>query len=334
MAKVFLIKDGFFEKIWPMMKRRFTNKDGRSLLKGKKVAVKVHMGEYGNLYHIRPAVVGRVVEFVKEMGGKPFVFDTLAKYTGSRDIVEKYQDTARKNGFTEESIGCPVLILDEMETFKSKSLSLEMPSYVMGSDALIVISHGKGHAHCAGYGGAIKNIGMGMISPKSKADIHQKAGPRMTGKCSLCGSCVKVCPKQCIFVRKKWSVEINSCIGCGRCINVCPNKALSRVIDNIGSLLTEPLTVVAKKIPERFYITALISITKFCDCGANSGPPLCSDIGFLVSDDPVAIDSAAIDLIKKEKPKFFKNMGLEPMDQINAGEEAGLGSRKYELVEV
>jgi len=327
MSKVLLIKKGFFEKIEPIMKRRLKD------IKGKKVAVKVHMGEYGNIYHIRPAVLGRVVEIIKDMGGKPFVFDTLAKYRGSRDTVKKYQETARKNGFTQESIGCPIMILDKMKTFRSKNFELEMPEYAMDSDVLVVVSHGKGHAHCAGFGGAIKNIGMGMISPKSKGEMHRAGGPKLVGKCSIC----KACEEECLFGHmtvKKEAVISDSCIGCGRCIKACPNNALAYLKASLGTLLTEPLQVVSKQIGDIFYVTALVNITSRCDCAADSGPPQMKDIGFLVSEDPVAIDKAAIDLIKKEKPDFFEEMGLEPMDQIKAAEKYKLGSSKYELEEI
>jgi hypothetical protein len=327
MSKVFFIKDNFFEKVEPLIRKRFRN------LKEKKVALKAHMGEYGNLYYIRPAVVGRVSEIVSEMGGHPFLFDTLPKYPGSRNTVEKYEETARKHGFTEESIGCPVMILDKMKTFKGRHLELEMPEYAMDSDVLIVISHGKGHWHCAGFGGAIKNIGMGMISPKTKIEMHRQGGPKLTGKCKKCKACLESCPFDHITIDKDWSVNKN-CGGCGRCIKVCPEKALSYASDTFGALLNEPVEVVSKKIPERFYITALVNITSRCDCCENPGPPLCRDIGFLVSDDPVAIDQAAIDLIKKEKPDFFEAMGLDPEEQTSAGEKYGLGSTKYELVKV
>ncbi len=326
MSKVYLIKDGFFKKIEPIMKKRFRSISG-------KVAVKTHMGEYGNLYHIRPAVVGRVVEIAKELGGRPFVFDTPAMYNGSRNTAKKYIDTARKNGFTQESMGCPVLILDKMKAFKTKNFDMEMPEQAMDADVLIVLSHGKGHAHCAGFGGAIKNIGMGMISPKSKEEMHLAGGPKLVGECIRCGACENICPFKCITVGKKWSVN-DHCAGCGKCIVACPKKALAYRKDKFGALLAEPLTVVAKKIPERFYITALMNITRRCDCASDPGPPLCRDIGFLVSDDPVAIDEASIELIEKGCSDFFTKMGLDPRDQTVAAEKFGLGSRKYEIVEI
>src|SRR3989338_5097912 len=171
MNDVFLIKSGFFEKAAPVIKKHLGDVGGMT------VAVKCHMGEYGNIYHIRPAIVGRVVGILKGMGARTFVFDTLPKYKGSRDTTEKYMETAKRNGFTEEVVGCGIDILDDFETIKTENLDAEIPKKLLKADAMVVVSHGKGHWHCAGFGGAIKNIGMGCARPAAKKKMGAGARP-------------------------------------------------------------------------------------------------------------------------------------------------------------
>jgi hypothetical protein len=172
---------------------------------------------------------------------------------------------------------------------------------------------------------------MGGVSPKTKEEIHKEAGPKLTGNCIACGICVRVCPADALSVNDTVIINMERCWGCGRCVKICPKKALSYRKEKFGYLLAEAANTLLDKISRKLYITVLMGITELCDCGNDPGFPKCPDIGILVSDDPVAIDKAAIDLIKKENPKFFTDMDLDPNDQVIAAEGLGMGQSEYRL---
>lgn len=324
MADVILIKNKFLEKLEQVIQDKLGNNSS-------KIVLKAHFGEYGNLFHVRPQVIGKIVEVVKA----EFVFDTLPVYVGSRDTVSKYLDTARRNGFTQETISCPIKIFErkDMERIETEHLVVEVP-VMLSEYTLVVVSHGKGHWHSAGYGGAIKNLGMGCVSANTKKDIHEKAGPILIGNCVRCGACVKKCPFDALTLKNSANpliINMKSCVGCGRCINACPQKVLKHRVKSFGYLLSEAAKAVKDMVLDMLFITQLMNITRSCDCIPDPGFPECKDIGFLISSDPVAIDSAAIDLIERENPEFFKDMS-DPRSQTIAGEKLGLGSTNYNLI--
>ena len=149
--------------------------DIKKIKKGDRVAIKLHMGEYGNLNYVRPSIAARIVEIVKDVGGKPFLFDTIALYRAHRHTVEEYVKTAKMNGFSQETMNCPVIISDEGVKVKTKGplKEIEVAKDLYDADAIIVLSHVKGH-EMSGFGGAIKNLGMGGVTKSGKADVHRK----------------------------------------------------------------------------------------------------------------------------------------------------------------
>lgn len=280
MSKVFLIRDNFLQKLELALK-----KIGIELIRDN-VVVKAHMGEYGNLNYVRPPIVGRIVEIIKSVGGKPILFDSPTLYPGSRSTPEKYLETARRNGFTQETIGCPIVISDKgrLVEINATLKEVEVVDEVLNSSYIVTISHVKGH-EMVGFGGAIKNIGMGCVTKKMKGKIHN----------------------------------------------------LGRHVD-LQKLLAESTYAVLKNFKREnwFFVNVLIDIAPLCDCEANPGLPICEDIGILVSKDPVAIDSASLDLIENiaKKDVFFQLHKINPRRIVDYGEGLGLGSKVYELEKI
>lgn len=150
--------------------------------KGERIGIKMHMGEYGNLSYIRPPIVELIVDELKKVGAKPFVFDAPVIYPGSRDTVEKYREAARKNGFNKETIGCPIIISDDAIEFKSKCISmLKLAKELYEADGMIVLSHFKGH-DLSNFGGAIKNLGMGGLTKEGKLTMHRETNTGNFGR--------------------------------------------------------------------------------------------------------------------------------------------------------
>lgn len=301
---------------------------------GSCVAIKAHMGEYGNLYHIRPQIVGRVVEEIKNNGLLPFVYDTIVKYSGQRDTKSKYLETARKNGFCEQTMGCPVVISDQTYEADAPNFKIGVADCLRDIKYHVVISRAKGHLS-SGFGGAIKNLGMGCVGAETKARLHEKTKPKLAGICIKCGTCVSVCSVNAIKLDNEgWHIDYEACWGCSHCIEDCPQGALASLENNLNILLAEASIPIVQGRTNLF-INVAMDITSRCDCARDPDPPECPDIGAFISCDPVAIDLASIDAIKKKVPDFFGGVTkIDPFEQIKRGEEIGLGEGKYEIEEI
>jgi len=339
MSEVFLIKNSFLDNLGKTLK-----KIGVENMSGDKVALKLHMGEYGNLSYVRPPIVGKVVETVKEAGGQPFLFDTPTFYAGSRTTIEGYVETARKNGFTKETVGCPIVISNEGIEVKTRGLlgTVEVAKSLL-ADGIIVISHAKGQAE-SGLGGAIKNLGMGGVTKKTKAIIHTGAKPMLSNNCNGCGECIKVCWDEAITLENKQVVfDYKKCWGCGACILACPIHALKPRKNNFRHSLAEAASAILKnfKKDKQFFINVLMDITPLCDCFPSygidfEGFPICRDIGILVSKDPVAIDAASTSLIEQNAGKgiFYILHHVDCREYLEMSEKLGMGNKEFEIIEV
>lgn len=294
--------------------------------RGERVPIKLHMGEPGNRYYISPAIVKLVVGRLKEAGAEPFLFDTTVAYPGPRSTREGYKEVAYKHGFGEDEIGCKVVIGEEGVKVIEGGHRFEVAKEIYESSHLIVISHVKGHIS-AGFGGAIKNLGMGGVTKWTKQRIHHMSHPKHSEEeCDLCGSCAEVCNYHAITVDEVWRYNSAACYGCSKCVSACPNGALSyEVMDfHKGLALAAKACLQGKRA---LYVNALVNITRSCDCDPDPGPIICPDIGYLASNELAAIDRASLEIIDKVKPRVFEKVNLvDPSKQVHYAQEIGLVS--------
>lgn len=302
---------------------------------GEKVPFKLHMGEKGNKYFSRPDFVKKVIKSLQSYDIKPFLFDTTVAYQGERHTVEGYLKLAVENGFSIDKIGCNVVIDDKGITYKIEGREYKVSEHIYNSKFLFSFTHVKGHV-ATGMGGAIKNFGMGGVTKETKIRMHHGSRPIFTkDKCTYCGICAEVCPFGAIkIVNNSWIHNMNSCFGCGVCVENCESTGLSHKDLEIQYALAcaAKACVQDKNV---IYINDVNRITKSCDCDPLAGPIICPDIGYLVSDDPVAIDKASLELINNIKPNIFlKENKINPLKQIDFAENIGLGSSSYDIIDI
>lgn len=298
--------------------------------KRARVLIKLHMGEPGNKYYISPSVVKLTVERLKDIGADPFLFDTTVAYPGPRSTRDGYERVAYKHGFGKDKMGCEVVIGEEGVEVVECAHSFEVAKEIYESTHLVVISHVKGHIG-AGFGGAIKNLGMGGVTKGTKRMIHRMSTPRLSAeKCDFCGSCAEVCPSHAITVDLDWRYDSIACEGCGKCVFACPSGALSYVTMDFqkGLALAAKACIRGKRV---LYINALVNITRSCDCDPHPDPIICPDIGYLASNELAVIDKASLGLINEVKPGVFEEINrIDPLRQVRYAQEIGLVD-SYEL---
>lgn len=302
---------------------------------GKTVPVKLHMGEKKNPYFVKPELVKEVVAELKKAHANPFLLDTTVAYHGSRHTKEDYLKLAMDHGFTQKNIGCDVIIDDAGVPTNIEGRTYEVAQHLSHATHIFALTHVKGHIQ-TGMGGAIKNFGMGGVTKETKIQIHDGSYPVYEKEaCTYCGICAKTCPFDAINVQtNEWLYHEKKCFGCGACVDACPSQALSFQDADLQYLLacSAKACLQGKTV---LYLNELKRIAKGCDCDPNAGPIICPDIGYLVSDDPVAIDKASLDLIYTVKENvFFKVNKIDPFKQIKYGEEIGLGSSSYKLISI
>ncbi len=263
------------------------------------------------------------------------MFDTTVAYQGQRHTKEGYYELIEIHGFSKKNIGCDVVIDDKGILVKIEGRDYEVAEHLYKSSHIFAFSHVKGH-NATGFGGAIKNFGMGGITKETKRKMHHGSRPMFQkDKCTFCGICAEVCPFNAITINDNtWNQDIDKCFGCGVCVENCTDQALSHKDEDIQFVLA----CAAKACLQNknvIYFNDVNRIARFCDCDPEAGPVICPDIGYLVSDDPVAIDKASLDLIYDIKPRIFEKVNkVNPLKQIKFGEEIGLGSSSYQLIEL
>ncbi len=297
--------ENLIQKLHRLMKQAgFENID----FKDKFTAIKIHFGEYGNLAFLRPNYAKVVADYVKELGGKPFLTDCNTLYVGSRKNALDHLETAYLNGFSPLQTGCHVIIGDGLKGTDEALVSIngeyvkeaKIGQAIMDADIFISLTHFKGH-EMAGFGGAIKNIGMGCGSRAGKMEQHCDGKPSVNPEtCVGCGACYRICAHQAPEINdKKAVINHDKCVGCGRCLAVCPKDAISADFsDSIAMLnykMAEYSLAVCKDRP-CFHISLICDVSPNCDCHAENDIPIIPNVGMLASFDPVALDQACADL--------------------------------------
>ena len=324
---------------------------------GELVAIKLHFGEPGNLAFIRPQYVRVVVDKVKSLGGKPFLTDTNTLYHGKRSNAVDHIESALLNGFSYTTVGAPIVIADglrgneevEVEVNLKHIKKAKIGSAIVYADALIALTHFKGHVS-TGFGGTLKNVGMGCASRSGKLEQHSTSKPYVDEKrCVACGVCEKNCPVGAIKVEKHAVIDYDVCIGCGECVAVCIYGGMNPRWDESSDILSEKIAeyayaVMKIKKDKCIFVSFIIDVSPDCDCASWNDLPIVPNLGILASKDPVALDQACVDLVNKAPvlidpkaqgdPFKFVHPNVDWRKQLEHGEEIGLGSREYELVKI
>ena len=339
-------------------------------LEGKFVAIKMHFGELGNVSYLRPNYARAVVDVVKELGGKPFLTDCNTMYPGSRKNALEHLECAWENGFTPLTVGCPILIGDGLKGTDDVSVPVEGGEYVaeakigraiMDADVFISLTHFKGH-EMTGFGGAIRNIGMGCGSRAGKKEQHASGKPRINaGACRGCRRCQRECANSGLVFNEetmRMSVDTDHCVGCGRCLGACNFDAIYFVNDNAQAALNCRMAEYTKAVVAgrpQFHISLIVDVSPNCDCHGENDIPILPNLGMFVSTDPLALDQACVDACLAAEPMPGSQLAQHLADPsfhdhhdhftnstpesewkscLEHAEKIGLGSRSYELIEV
>jgi len=313
---------------------------------GEKVGIKVHFGEKGCNTYLNPEIVKAVYNKIKSLGKKVALIECNVLYRGSRTNAYDHVKTAMEHGFTDMDID--ILDGDKGEEFievdlgdretKKAKLGKGLKNY----DSMIVLSHFKGHM-MAGFGGAFKNIGMGLGSRAGKLHMHSNVKPSVRESiCSACGTCIDNCNAKSIKIMEfngKARIDEDKCEGCAMCISVCPQGAVSvpwsgATKEELQKRIVDYTRGVFKIIPKEkiIYINVLENITEQCDCMGVRQEPIMEDIGILVGYDVVAIDKASFDLVEEKSNGEFSEVTKADETQIDYACELGLGCEEYEVV--
>ncbi|TFG12029.1 DUF362 domain-containing protein [Candidatus Thorarchaeota archaeon] len=348
---------------------------------GEKVMVKTHFGQWGNTNYIRPAYVRKAVELIREAGGVPFVCESCGLgygeggAYGGRTTAPEYLAMAELNGYTQATVNAPILMADgywgtdvfDVEIDGEYVKKVDVATAVLDSDKILMLTHAKGHG-LGGLGGSVKNLGIGLVGKKGKAEMHWMGDIDLDEEKCLgpeCSKCLKVCPVRCITMEEKANIEKDECIACYHCIHVC-NRVKAKAISmtwrpnhtQVYRFVENALGVIDSIGREKFwYVNLAVDISDKCDCWNVGAPLLVHDIGIFGSKDPLAIDQASLDAINEAPANPESAVGKEvcqekfatahackdpdsgeivPLADIQMAhaDKMKLGSREYELVQL
>jgi len=337
--------------------------------KDKFVAIKIHVGEWGNMAYLRPNYAATIVKIVKELGGKPFLTDANTLYSGFRSNAIDHLNTANLNGYSPMSTGAQFIVADGLKGLDYKEIPIngeyckapKIAAAIAEADILLSISHVKGH-EMAGFGGALKNLGMGTGSVAGKKEMHCNCNPEIDpDKCRGCGSCAADCAQDAITIGPDNIAHIDheKCVGCGQCIATCQFEAAwadrNESMDGLNCKIAEYAKAAINGKPN-FNISIITDVSPECDCWNYNDVPVVPNIGMAASFDPVALDCACSELVnstpvmdsansltdhysREECHHAHNHWDLIHPDTnwrscVEHGEKIGLGTRDYELVSV
>ena len=334
----------------------------------KYTAIKIHFGEYGNLSFLRPNYAKVVADYVKELGGRPFLTDCNTLYVGSRKNALDHLDTAYINGFSPLQTGCHVLIADGLKGTDEVEVPVngdyvkraKIGHAIMDADVFISLTHFKGH-EMAGFGGALKNIGMGSGSRAGKMEQHCEGKPSVADReaCVGCGACKSICAHGApVITDGKAAIDHGKCVGCGRCLAVCPKDAIKADFSDSIAMLNYRIAEYSLAVCQNrpcFHVSLICDVSPNCDCHAENDIPIIPNVGMLASFDPVALDQACADLCNAQTPiaesilgENIEHMGnheghdhffmthpdTEGKSCISHAVKIGLGTNDYDLITI
>ena len=337
-------------------------------LEGQFVAIKIHFGELGNVSYLRPNYARAVVDVVKKLGGKPFLTDCNTLYPGSRKNALEHLYCAWENGFTPLTVGCPILIGDGLKGTDDIEVPVRGGEYVknakigravMDADVIISMTHFKGH-ETTGFGGALKNLGMGCGSRAGKKEQHNNGKAYVQQEiCRGCRRCMRECANDGLVLdpeTRKMHVDKEHCVGCGRCVGACNFDAIDFEDPTSNQMLNYRIAEYAKAVVDgrpQFHISLVMDISPNCDCHVENDAPILPDVGMFASFDPLALDQACVDACMKCEPLPNSQLGEHMRDPhfvdhhdhftnstpesewqscLSHAEKIGLGTRDYELI--
>lgn len=337
------------------------------LRKNKKalVAVKLHFGEKGNTAFIRPIYIRRIVDHIRKFDCNPFLTDANTLYAGTRSDSVSHIRTAIENGFSYSVVNAPIIIADGLRGGSCYEIDVDgelikkayIAREIVDADIFLSVAHFKGH-ELSGFGGAIKNTGMGCASRKGKLEQHSDLKPKVNRrKCKGCGECIDHCAQNAISIHnKKAKIDEKKCVGCCECILICPNGAIDIPWDKDAVKFQKKMAEYTKAVlkgkeEKSFFINFLTTISPACDCYGHNDTPIVPDIGIVAGKDPVAVDQASVDLVnkqpivpgsilarkrKKEVKDKFREIypNIDWNVQLEHAEKMGIGSRKYKLIKI
>ncbi len=345
---------------------------------GALTALKIHFGERGVTSHVQPLWIKPIIDFLAGAGARPFLTDASTLYVGQRGEAVSHAMQAALHGYDPLLLGAPVLIADGLKGGSQISLPVRGGKHfteahiaegVAQADMLVSINHFKGH-EMAGFGGALKNIGMGAASKQGKMLQHVTTGPSVNiANCKGCGACVDMCASGALALaeaaslfppvetggKPRITLDLARCVGCGACFLACKTGGLeidwkTDVAAFLERMMEYAAAILLNRAKPSLHVSFVTSVTPDCDCMGFSDAPICGDIGILASLDPVAIDQAALDLVNRAEPHYPSHLpaNLKPGDDkfralrphlpehmgLDYAEALGLGSRQYELIAV
>lgn len=336
--------------------------------KNQFVAIKIHFGEPGNLAYIRPNYAARMATLLRSLGAKPFLTDCNTLYSGRRSNAVDHLESAMENGFNPISAKCEVIIANGLKGTDYREIEIngeyckapKIGAAIVDADIVLTMNHFKGHEQ-TGFGGALKNLGMGCASVGGKLELHSASQPIVDREnCKSCNICVKHCAHDAIHLdgSKIATIDYEKCVGCGQCVALCQYDAAVMGDGDTSERLNYKIAEYSKAVlldKPNFHISFIMNVSPECDCWNHNDAAIVPDLGIAASFDPVALDKACADIVinapiletgnrLSDSPHHDHLEGcdkfhiMHPETNWQAGlehaEKIGLGTQEYELITV